>query len=59
MNWLVRAARWARNPPSLRKVIAFAIVLGVCLAIVGLERLGVWPEWATTDRMPRPRMWGF
>ncbi|KGJ11223.1 hypothetical protein EQ718_21670 (plasmid) [Paracoccus versutus] len=48
--WLIRAARWARNPPSARTV---ALVLGVIAAgllLAGLEHFGLWPDWATTER---------
>lgn len=48
--WLIRASRWARNPPSARmvKLVFAAIALG--LVIAGLEYFGLWPDWATTER---------
>lgn len=48
--WLIRASRWARNPPKARtvKLVLAVIVLGLLLA--GLEHFGFWPDWATMDR---------
>ncbi|MGZ3216551.1 hypothetical protein [Paracoccus sp. T5] len=56
MIWLLRAAKWARRPPSARMV---KLVLGIVaggLALVALEKLGFWPEWATLDPRGAPRM---
>lgn len=55
--WLMRMAKWARRPPSLRQVQIGAVVLALALAIWGLEALGLWPDWARiekTPRLPRP-----
>lgn len=52
-RWLLRMARWARNPPSERQVLAVLAVVAVCLIILGIERLGWWPDWATAERMRR------
>lgn len=53
MNWFLRMARWAHNPPSAKKVVAVLIVVALCLAILGIEKLGWWPDWATAERMRR------
>lgn len=58
LNWLLRAARWVRNPPSARHVMVLLAVIAVGLGIVGLEYFGLWPDWATADngrgmRLPR------
>lgn len=50
LNWLLRAARWVRNPPSERRVLLVLGIIAVGLALVGLEHLGLWPDWATLDR---------
>lgn len=55
MNWLMRAARWVRNPPSERQVRLVLIVLAVCLAIVTVEWMGWWPDWAQAQRV-RPHI---
>ncbi|MEZ5887410.1 MAG: hypothetical protein R3D56_11085 [Paracoccaceae bacterium] len=47
LRWLLRMSQWARRPPSMNRVILGAIVIGICLAIVGLEWFGLWPEWLT------------
>ncbi len=52
--WLMRMARWARIPPSMRQVRAFLAILAVCLALVGIEALGLWPDWATVQGGGRP-----
>ena len=45
--WLIRMARWARNPPGGRQVVFLIAVVVICLLIAGLAKLGYWPEWAT------------
>ncbi len=40
----LRMAHWARNPPSRRRVILVAVVIGACLALAGLEWAGLVPE---------------
>tara|TARA_B100000446_G_scaffold78372_1_gene74290 strand:+ start:5960 stop:6136 length:177 start_codon:yes stop_codon:yes gene_type:complete len=54
--WLVRAARWARNPPSMNRVIFGAVVIAICLVLFGIERIWGWPEWLTPNRVPRGRV---
>lgn len=41
---LLRMARLARNPPSQRQVLLWAVIIGLCLALAGIEWLGLWPE---------------
>jgi hypothetical protein len=56
LRWLLRAVRWAQNPPSAARV---RLVLGVilfCLLLVGVEWLWGWPEWLTTTGDPRGRV---
>ncbi|WP_312527029.1 hypothetical protein [Paracoccus sp. (in: a-proteobacteria)] len=50
LNWLIRAARWVRHPPSEGRVILVLSVIAICLALVALEHFGLWPAWATLDR---------
>ncbi len=50
LNWLLRAARWARNPPSEGRVILVFCVIALCLGLFALEYFGLWPAWATLDR---------
>ena len=54
--WLLRASKWARNPPSAKMVkLVFAIIL-IGLVILGLEWLDLWPEWAQMERGRGPRL---
>lgn len=49
--WLVRAARWARKPPSWGQVKLVFGVLAICLVIVGGEWLFGWPDWLVPNRI--------
>lgn len=44
MRHLLRMARWVRHPPSERRVILVATVLGICLLLAGAEWLGLFPD---------------
>jgi predicted membrane metal-binding protein len=50
-NLFIRMAQLARNPPPRWKVLLWAAVILLCLAVVGIEKLGFWPDWMTM----RPR----
>jgi hypothetical protein len=52
----LRMSQWARNPPSLRRVILGLAVIGLCLAIAGIEWLGLWPDWLIADPGRRIRL---
>ncbi|KJZ32983.1 lipoyl synthase [Paracoccus sp. S4493] len=52
MIWLLRAAKWARNPPSAKMVKLVIAVIAIGLALLALEKLGWWPGWATQDQRP-------
>ena len=49
--WLVRASRWARNPPSEGRVKLVLGVMALCLVIWGYEAVFGWPEWLTVNRI--------
>ena len=51
--WLLRMSRWARNPPSSRRVLLVLAVIALAALIWGLEWIGWWPDWATAERLPR------
>ena len=53
MNWLLRAALWARNPPSPQRVKFILSIIVIALVIVGIEKLGLWPEWALVEPQKR------
>lgn len=48
-HWLLRMARWARNPPSWGQAKFLIAVLAICLGIAALSHFGLWPEWAKVD----------
>lgn len=51
----LRMARWARHPPSMRRVMLVGAVIVLCLILFGIERLVGWPDWLTPNRIPRGR----
>ena len=51
----LRMARWARNPPSGKRVVLVLAVIGVCLLIYGIEQIWGWPD-ALTPNTPRSRI---
>lgn len=53
VRWLMRAKRWAQNPPSESRVKLFFAVLAICLLIAGIEHWVGWPDWATLDAAGR------
>ncbi|WP_410219409.1 hypothetical protein [Paracoccus sp. (in: a-proteobacteria)] len=56
MIWLLRAAKWARRPPSARMVKLVLSIVAAGLVLVALEKLGLWPDWATLDSGRAPRV---
>ena len=42
---LLRAAKWARHPPSTRRVVLGLVVVALCLGLAGLEWAGLLPDW--------------
>lgn len=57
LTWFLRMARWARHPPSPGRVKLVLAIVALGLVLVGLERAGLWPAWATLERMPTgPRL---
>jgi len=56
MRWLLRASRWARNPPSGKRVILVLAAIALCLLLFGIERLIGWPEWLTLQGTPGGRI---
>ncbi len=49
-RWLLRASRWARNPPSAKRVYLVLGVVAICLLLFAIERLFGWPAWLTPTR---------
>ncbi len=51
--WLLRMSKWARNPPSAKRVMLVFGIIALAAIIVGIEWMGWWPDWAKAERMPR------
>lgn len=49
LRHLMRMSRWARNPPSEKRVRFVLVIIALCLLIAGVEWLGYWPDWAQTQ----------
>jgi hypothetical protein len=47
LHWLLRAKRWAQNPPSAGRVRLVLGVIALCLVLVAVERFIGWPDWLT------------
>lgn len=54
LTWLLRMAKWARRPPSMKQVKIGAVVLALAVAIWGLDAAGLWPDWARLEKPPKP-----
>jgi nitrate reductase NapE component len=48
---LLRMAKWARNPPSEKRVVFVFAVIAICLFIGGLDYLGVFPDWMRVNSL--------
>jgi hypothetical protein len=51
LRWLMKAKRWAQNPPSTRQVIFTFGIIAACLAVAGYEWLFGWPDWLTVNSL--------
>lgn len=49
----LRMTRWARNPPSAKRVKLVLIVLAIIAAIWGMEQIFGTPDWMQLERAPR------
>ncbi len=50
---LLRAVRWARNPPSTKRVKFFLALLAFCILVATIEHFFGWPEFLTVENKPR------
>lgn len=46
----MQMTRLAKRPPSTKRMIVTAIMIGITALIAGIEKLGYWPDWATAER---------
>ncbi|MBK1634549.1 hypothetical protein [Rhodovulum adriaticum] len=56
LRWLMRAARWARNPPSAGQVKMVLAILAICIGLFLVERFIGWPEALSVNSTPRGRI---
>ena len=49
-HWLIRMRRWATNPPSMGQVKMVVTVVGLCVALVVIEKLFGWPDFLTLPK---------
>ncbi|SLN12788.1 hypothetical protein PEL8287_00453 [Roseovarius litorisediminis] len=54
-RWLFRMAKWARQPPSEKRVIFVLGIVGLCLVLFAIERFVGWPDFLSLE--PRARRW--
>ena len=55
-RWMLRAVKWARNPPSPKKVKFVLGIIAICIAIYMVERYIGWPDWLTLEKAPRRKL---
>jgi hypothetical protein len=53
MLWLLRLRRLLQHPPSKQRVMLVIVVLVVCAALVGVEKIWGWPAWLTVNKVRR------
>ena len=51
MHWMLRAKRWAQNPPPLRRVLLVLGVIAACLLLGAFEWLWGWPDWLAVNSL--------
>lgn len=51
-QWFMRASRWARNPPSAKRVKFVLAIIALCALLFVIERTLGWPEWLTPNARP-------
>jgi hypothetical protein len=49
--WLLRAKRWAQNPPSWSRILLVFGVIAFCGVLYGIESIWGWPDALTVERM--------
>jgi len=53
---LLRMSKWARNPPSEKRVKLVLGVIIACFVLFGIERLVGFPAWLVPDNVPRGKL---
>lgn len=52
-HWLMRMARWARNPPSWGAFRFLLLIVVLCAALYAVDLIWGWPEALTPERINR------
>ena len=47
----MRMSKWARNPPSAKRVKLVFAVVAICVLLVAIEKLFGMPEWMQIERI--------
>lgn len=47
----MRMSKWARNPPSAKRVKLVFAVVAICIALVVIEKLFGMPDWMQIERV--------
>jgi len=50
LGWMMKAKRWAQNPPSTNRVLLVFGIVAFCLVLYGIEQFIGWPDWLTSTR---------
>ncbi|MCK0138717.1 hypothetical protein [Aliiroseovarius sp. F47248L] len=50
-RWFMRMSKWARNPPSAKRVKLVFAVVAICVLLVAIEKLFGMPEWMQIERI--------
>ena len=53
LHWLLRAKRWAANPPGWRKVRFVLAIVAACVLLYAVDRVWGWPDWLTPNDVGR------
>jgi hypothetical protein len=51
--WLLRAKRWAQNPPPLSRILLVFGIIAVCGALYAIETIWGWPDALTVEKIRR------
>ena len=50
-RWFMRMSKWARKPPSAKRVKLVFAVVAICLVLVAIEKLFGTPDWMQVESL--------
>ncbi|WP_417263220.1 hypothetical protein [Celeribacter sp.] len=56
MRWMLRAKRWAQNPPSTKRVKFTFAIIAACIAIYAVEKTVGLPDWMHVERPAKVKL---